>query len=301
MVQLEEILSRAPELIRAKLFTPKQIAVVKKKSLNQKLTLTERTYYYKFIRPKIIAILPSEKVYVNGHILPERIQPAKKILEKMQRKYRRQKILISGSYLFSKKYNDIDVFIFSKYNKSDYRLGKIHVSFIQESALDSLFVCSAAKISVSNFKVEEKPKNLTLKDVLATYELLINEILNKDDYSSTLRTFLIQVEYFSKSMILNPQQLYQMAAKVSTIPRLSHYLVDGLVPIDEFKQAFHISRLSGEKSGNYHTVGGFVMYKLGHIPASGDNFEINTLKFEVVDMDGNRIDKILVIPLKKNP
>ena len=58
------------------------------------------------------------------------------------------------------------------------------------------------------------------------------------------------------------------------------YLVDGLVPIDEFKQAFHISRLSGEKSGNYHTVGGFVMYKLGHIPASGDNFEINTLKFE---------------------
>lgn len=74
------------------------------------------------------------------------------------------------------------------------------------------------------------------------------------------------------------------------------YLVDGLVPIDEFKERFHISRLPGEKSGNYHTVGGFIMYKLGHIPVSGDNFELNSSRFEVIDMDGNRVDKILIIP-----
>ncbi len=78
------------------------------------------------------------------------------------------------------------------------------------------------------------------------------------------------------------------------------FLVDGLVPIDEFKEHFHISRLPGEKSGHYHTVGGFVMYKLGRIPLLGDNFEIDLLRFEVLDMDGNRVDKILIIPLKKN-
>ena len=62
---------------------------------------------------------------------------------------------------------------------------------------------------------------------------------------------------------------------------------------------FRISKLSGEKSGNYHTVGGFVMYKLGHIPIAGDSFELESLKLEVLDMDGNRVDKILVIPSKK--
>lgn len=77
------------------------------------------------------------------------------------------------------------------------------------------------------------------------------------------------------------------------------FLVDGLVPIDEFKEYFHINRLPGEKSGNYHTVGGFVMYKLNRIPTSGDNFILEPLKFEVMDMDGNRIDKILIIPSKE--
>ncbi|MBI2597526.1 HlyC/CorC family transporter [Candidatus Daviesbacteria bacterium] len=76
------------------------------------------------------------------------------------------------------------------------------------------------------------------------------------------------------------------------------YLVDGLVPIDEFKDYFHIKKLPDEKSGVFHTVGGFIMYRLGHIPASGDKVEWTDFKFEVMDMDGNRIDKILITPKK---
>lgn len=76
------------------------------------------------------------------------------------------------------------------------------------------------------------------------------------------------------------------------------FLVDGLAPIDEFKEYFHINKLSGEKSGNYHTIGGFVMYKLNRIPVAGDNFEIESLKIEVMDMDSNRVDKILITPIK---
>ncbi len=76
------------------------------------------------------------------------------------------------------------------------------------------------------------------------------------------------------------------------------YLVDGLAPIDEFKDYFHIRKLPDEKSGVFHTVGGFIMYRLGHIPASGDKVEWTDFKFEVMDMDGNRIDKILITPRK---
>ena len=76
------------------------------------------------------------------------------------------------------------------------------------------------------------------------------------------------------------------------------YLVDGLVPIDEFKDYFHIKKLPDEKSGVFHTVGGFIMHRLGHIPASGDKVEWSDIKFEIMDMDGNRIDKILITPKK---
>lgn len=79
----------------------------------------------------------------------------------------------------------------------------------------------------------------------------------------------------------------------------SSWLVDGLIPIDEFKAYFHIKKLVGEKTGNFHTIGGFVMYKIGRIPVSGDHFVWESFRFEVMDMDGNRVDKVLVVQTKK--
>src|SRR3989338_3288618 len=73
------------------------------------------------------------------------------------------------------------------------------------------------------------------------------------------------------------------------------WLVDGLVSIDEFKEYFRIRKLPSERSGTFHTIGGFVMNKLGRIPVLGDKFEWDSLGFEVMDMDGNRVDKILIM------
>ncbi len=75
------------------------------------------------------------------------------------------------------------------------------------------------------------------------------------------------------------------------------FLIDGLYPLDEVKDLFGISRLPGEHEGLFHTLAGFVIMELGKIPATGDVFEWDNIRFEVVDMDGNRIDKILVTPL----
>lgn len=74
------------------------------------------------------------------------------------------------------------------------------------------------------------------------------------------------------------------------------FLVDGLTPIDEFKEYFKIKKLPGERAGIFHTVGGFATNHIGRIPLTGDNFEIENFRFEVMDMDGNRVDKILIIP-----
>jgi putative hemolysin len=77
------------------------------------------------------------------------------------------------------------------------------------------------------------------------------------------------------------------------------WLVDGILLIEDFKESFEIEELPGEKEGNFHTVGGFIITHLGRIPSAADSFEWEGYRFEVVDMDGNRVDKVLVIPPAK--
>jgi putative hemolysin len=70
------------------------------------------------------------------------------------------------------------------------------------------------------------------------------------------------------------------------------WLLDGMLPNDEFKEIFNLRRLPDEEE--FETLGGFVMLHLGRIPQAADLFEWNGLRFEVMDMDGKRVDKILV-------
>ena len=74
------------------------------------------------------------------------------------------------------------------------------------------------------------------------------------------------------------------------------WLLDGLLPIDEFHDLFGAETLPGEGRGYYQTLGGFVMMYLERTPNTGDWFTWNDLRFEVVDMDGHRVDKVLVTP-----
>jgi putative hemolysin len=72
------------------------------------------------------------------------------------------------------------------------------------------------------------------------------------------------------------------------------WLVDGLLEFEAFKELVGRTSLPGEGSGDFHTLGGFTMHHLGHIPRSGELFNIDGLRLEILDMDGNRVDKVLV-------
>ena len=74
------------------------------------------------------------------------------------------------------------------------------------------------------------------------------------------------------------------------------WLLDGMLSVDEFKDIFQISELPGEEKGRYQTLGGFVMAYLGRVPSITDHFHWGGLRFEVVDMDGKRVDKVLIKP-----
>lgn len=78
------------------------------------------------------------------------------------------------------------------------------------------------------------------------------------------------------------------------------WLLDGNFPAHETRELLGISELPGEEDGHFETIGGFVMDQLGHIPRAGQSVEIENYRIEVVDMDGNRIDKLLVQRLPDN-
>jgi magnesium and cobalt exporter, CNNM family len=75
------------------------------------------------------------------------------------------------------------------------------------------------------------------------------------------------------------------------------WLLDGRLPIDELKELFGLTRLPEDKDGGYQTLGGLIMTHLGRIPKTADHFEWEGYRFEVVDMDGKRVDKVLVMPV----
>ncbi len=74
------------------------------------------------------------------------------------------------------------------------------------------------------------------------------------------------------------------------------WLVDGMYNIEEFKHRFELSVLEGEEESDFKTMGGFVMNHVGRMPRAGDHFIRQGFRYEVMDMDGRRVDKILVIP-----
>lgn len=72
-------------------------------------------------------------------------------------------------------------------------------------------------------------------------------------------------------------------------------LMDGLLAADELKEHLGLGRLPREDE-DYQTVGGMVMVSLERVPAPGDSFDWEGWSFEVLDMDGNRVDKVLATP-----
>jgi putative hemolysin len=69
-------------------------------------------------------------------------------------------------------------------------------------------------------------------------------------------------------------------------------LIDGMLAIDEVKLALGFDSLPDE--GGYHTLAGFILAQLGRVPEEGATVAYGGWRFEVVDMDGRRIDKVLV-------
>lgn len=71
------------------------------------------------------------------------------------------------------------------------------------------------------------------------------------------------------------------------------FLLDGAIPIPDLKRALGIKYIPDEETGDFQTLGGFLMARIGRIPAVADQVELKGWRFEVMDMDKRRVDKVL--------
>jgi putative hemolysin len=74
------------------------------------------------------------------------------------------------------------------------------------------------------------------------------------------------------------------------------WLLDGLMPVNELKSRLEIKDLPAEDKGRYNTLAGLLLYVLGQLPVVAQCIEIDDWLFEIVDLDGRRIDKVLATP-----
>ena len=80
------------------------------------------------------------------------------------------------------------------------------------------------------------------------------------------------------------------------------WLIDGSLSSDDLRELIAVDHLPGENAHDYRTAAGMVMAALGHIPQTGEVFAWQGIRFEVIDLDGARIDKLLVtMPVRSDP
>src|SRR6266481_5279635 len=75
------------------------------------------------------------------------------------------------------------------------------------------------------------------------------------------------------------------------------WLVDGMVGLDELKRVLGVTQLPGEDP-EFHTLGGYLMARLNRVPMVADRVTADGWRFEIVEMDGRRVDRVLIVPVK---
>ena len=116
-------------------------------------------------------------------------------------------------------------------------------------------------------------------------------------------------EYGSMQGIVSPRDVLEaIAGEFKNVPGEEDWavkredgslLVDGMMPVPELKDQLNLKALPNEADGRYNTLAGMIIWMTGHLPKTGDVVTWDNWRFEVVDMDGRRIDKVLVSCLEE--
>ena len=218
---LENILQKREQFVPL-IFTEKQFDVLYRYSSGIRLSSADRKALYTSIKKKMEALeaLYREQnkgeyyIYGSPEILPSRLEEAKRLIDRYSVKY--GKVFVSGSFLFSKQFGDIDVFIIRKKGYKEVVENNIHMVFLSEKKLLNPVFQSISLISVSNFIIpqEIKKKRLSLPELMSTYHESIIEIMRKEKKPEAVRNLIFYHNLFCKGKLIDPKELKENSEKI---------------------------------------------------------------------------------------
>lgn len=166
--------------------------------------------------------------------------------------------------------------------------------------LKTILAKKPMKFNRDNLKEQGLKGILTLPDSISLLEVLDKFRETRQDIACVFNEFGMLVGLIT----LNDVLATLMGNVVSTVDDMSlivkrddnSWLIDGKASIEEVKRFFNWEELGDE--GNYETINGFLMYKMKCIPKKAQKIEINGIIFEIVDVDGYRIDEVMATVIK---
>ncbi|HZD43570.1 MAG TPA: hemolysin family protein, partial [Methanomicrobiales archaeon] len=186
----------------------------------------------------------------------------------------------------------------SRYPVSDEVLDNVLGMVRVQDLVGQLLSGARTNLRASLHRILFVPESVRAFKVLEMFQQSgVHFALVVDEYGSVQG--LVTLEDILEEVVGEIPTVEELAEPMAVQREDGSWLLDGMLPVDEFKEIFDIDELPGEET--YQTLAGFVLMHLGNIPTVGTLFEWNGLRFEVVDMDRNRIDKMLVTLLPVPP
>jgi putative hemolysin len=168
--------------------------------------------------------------------------------------------------------------------------GVVHTKALLEDAVSGKPVELSSRLS----------KALFVPEVLTLLQLV-------ELFKSHRQTMALAIDEYGEfqGLVTRDDVIGALAGDIATVENSANgpfvqradgsWLVDADVGMERFADV--VEPAEPPPAGDYHTLGGFVMLQLGRVPRVADRFDWAGLRFEVVDMDGNRVDKLIVTKL----
>lgn len=144
------------------------------------------------------------------------------------------------------------------------------------------------------------PEAVTVLKLLESFkETGVHVALITDEYGSIQG--IVTLHDILEAIVGDVRSLGEPAEEQITTLEDGSWLIDGDTPIEKLKDILSVDYFPEEEQGYYRTIAGLIMFILQRIPKTGDHFELMGLRYEVVDMDGIRIDKVMVTRVPEKP
>jgi len=158
----------------------------------------------------------------NRRILKERAKEAEKIFNELPYRY----CFITGSFLFSKKYNDIDVFVITRSKKRvKLKNKKINLQFIDFNDLSSLFYHSIKKCCLAKNIMPERNIKVSVKEYWEIVNETLADVKNmKKGFAKEIRNLLVYTEFLNFDIILDSFDVIKKSKKLDTINKVQNYV-----------------------------------------------------------------------------